>query len=521
MNRSPLSRRALLRGGAIASVALAGGAVACSSNRPSAKAPPTAAGPVFTLGVASGDPVPDGMVLWTRLARDPAHEDGLGGMPNGPVDVDWEVAADERFAQVLRRGTARTGPELGYAVHVEPTGLPAGAEFYYRFRAGAELSPAGRTRTAPAAAALTPLTMCFVSCARYEQGLFTAYRRLAEDHPDLVLHLGDYSYEYASDNKSVRQLAGGVEHTLADYRRRYAQYHADPDLQAAHAVAPWVVVFDDHEVENNWADMVPEHPDEQGFAQRRAAAFQAYYENVPLRPSARPAGVNMQLYRRIGWGGLATFHMLDTRQFRGDQPCGDRYDSNCPERTDPARTLMGAPQEAWLADGFQHSAARWDLVGQQVMFSQVDLTPGINQGFNPDAWDGYVGCRDRVVDSWVAAKVRNPVVLSGDVHNHWAAEVKARFDDPASPVVGSELVATSIASGGDGSEQLANTAAVLAENPHIKFFNNRRGYVRTRITPDAITADFRVVPYVSRADAPVQTRGTFTIADRQPGLHQA
>lgn len=511
-----ISRRTVLRGGVTSALLL--GAAACSGPTQ----PPAArtAAPVFTLGVASGDPTPDGMVLWTRLARDPVHSDGLGGMPNGTVDVDWELAADERFGQVLQRGTARTGPELGYAVHVEPVGLPSDREFWYRFKVGGELSPVGRTRTAPAASALAPMTLCFVSCARYDQGLFTAYRRLAEDRPDLVLHLGDYSYEYASTEKSVRQLAGGVEHTLADYRRRYAQYHADPDLQAAHAIAPWAVVNDDHEIENNWADMIPEHPDEQGFAQRRIAAYQAYYENVPLRVSARPDGTAMRLYRRIGWGGLANFHLLDTRQFRGDQPCGDRYNSDCPERTESTRSLMGPAQEAWLQDGFARSTARWDVLGQQVFFSQVDLKPGAARGFNPDAWDGYVGCRDRVVDGWLRSKVRNPVVLSGDVHSHWAAEVRTRFDDPEAPVVGTELVATSIASGGDGSEVESDTAAILAENPHVKYFNNRRGYVRAKITPDTMTADFRVVPYVSRPGAPGETRASFVIEDRRAGLNK-
>jgi alkaline phosphatase D len=533
------SRRAVLRGGLISAGAVLGTPLSSTALAGcAADAPPQGSalvtgrrpgqadarlGQVFTLGVASGDPTPDGMVLWTRLARDPAHEDGLGGMPTGSrtLDVHWELAADPRFGRVLRRGTARTGAELGWSVHVEPAGLAAGQEYWYRFRVGGELSPVGRTLTTPAVPELRPLTMCFVSCARYDQGLFTAYRRLADDRPDVVLHLGDYSYEYATDATSLRQLAGGVELTLADYRRRYAQYHADPDLAAAHAAAPWIVVFDDHEVENNWADLIPEHPPEPGFPQRRAAAFQAYYENVPLRPSARPAGVNMRLYRRLGWGGLATFHMLDTRQFRDDQPCGDLYNTDCPRRSDPARSLMGATQEAWLLDGFNRSTARWDLIGQQVMFSQVDLTPGAGAGYNPDSWDGYPGSRERVVDGWLAAGVRNPVVLSGDVHNHWAADVKTRFGDPDAPVAGTELVATSVASGGDGSEQLPQTAAVLAENPHVKFFNNRRGYVRTRITPDTLTADFRVVPYVSRPDAPAETRASFVIADRAAGLNRA
>ena len=460
------------------------------------------------------------MVLWTRLARDPLAEDGLGGMPARTVDVDWELATDQRFSQVLRRGTARTGAELGYAVHVEPTGLPADREFWYRFRVGAEISQVGRSRTTPAGTTLRPLTMCFVSCARYEQGLFTAYRRLAEDRPDLVLHLGDYSYEYGGSTggaRAVRRVVGGEERTLSDYRRRYAQYHSDPDLQAAHAIAPWAAMYDDHEVENNWADLVPEHPDD-GFPARREAALRAYCENLPLRASARLPGPATRRYRRLHWGGLATFHMLDTRQFRADQPCADRFNSDCPERLDPARSLLGAEQEAWLLDGFARSRARWDLLGQQVFFSQLDLTPGAGGSYNPDAWDGYVGCRDRVVDGWLRAGVRNAVVLSGDVHNHWAAEVKARFDDPAAPVVGTELVCTSIASGGDGSEQLATTAALLAENPHLKFFNNRRGYVRTQITPETLAADFRVVPYVSRPGAPVETRASFVIEDRRAGL---
>jgi alkaline phosphatase D len=510
-----LPRRSLLRGGALGALTLGGVTSACSRTV-TGGAPP--AGPVFTLGVASGDPTPDGMVLWTRLAREPEHPDGLGGMPARAVEVEWELARDDRFARVVRRGTEYTRPEQGFAVHVEPTGLDPGREYWYRFRTGSELSPVGRTRTTPAAAALTPLTLCFASCARYDQGLFTAYRRLAEEHPDLVLHLGDYSYEYASSPKSVRALPGGEERTLADYRRRYAVYHADPDLQAAHQVAPWIAVFDDHEVENNWADLAPGHPREHDFARRREAAFQAYYENVPLRLSARPSGINMRLYRRLHWGALATFHMLDTRQFRDDQPCGDVFGSDCPDRTAPTRSLLGARQESWLADGFAHSGARWDLLGQQVMFSQLDLTPGLGRSYNPDAWDGYVACRDRVVGSWLRAGVRNPVVLSGDVHMHWAADIKPRFSDPAAPVAGSELVTTSISSEGDGSETGPQTAASLAENPHLKFGNKRRGYVRTVLRPESLTADFRVVPYVSRPGAPVETRASFVVADRRPGL---
>jgi alkaline phosphatase D len=266
-----------------------------------------------------------------------------------------------------------------------------------------------------------------------------------------------------------------------------------------------------------WASAVPD-PD---FRGRRTAAFRAFYENLPLPASCRPTGPDIQLYRRLDWGALATLHLLDTRQYRPDQPCGGRYGQDCPDRHDPARDILGATQEGWLLDGFRRSVARWDLLAQQVMFSQLDLTRGPGTAVNTDAWDGYVAGRDRVVDGWRAAGVRNPVVLTGDVHAAWAAEVRARFDDPAAPVVGTELVTTSIASGGDGSETRDDTADLLAENPHMRFFNNRRGYLRARLTPETLTAEFRAVEYVSRPGAPVGTRASFVVEDRRAGLNQA
>jgi alkaline phosphatase D len=484
------------------------------------------AGDPFTLGVASGEPAPDGVVLWTRLAPDPLAEDGLGGMGGRSTDVEWELAADEGFRRVVRRGAETTGPDLGHSVHVELGGLAPGREYFYRFRTNGALSPVGRTRTSPPPASMPPLTMCFTSCSQYEHGLFTAYRRLAEDEPDLVLHLGDYLYEYTADDyvapegSNVRDHVGPEIETLAHYRQRHAQYKTDPDLQVAHAAAPWLVVWDDHEVDNNWADEVPEKQ-QPGFPARREAAFRAYWENMPLRAAARPRGTDLTLYRRVPWGAMATFHMLDTRQYRTDQPCGDEFESDCPERGDPAATLPGSEQERWLAEGFVASRARWDVLGQQVFFSQVDFRPGEARGFNPDAWDGYAASRDRVVDAWTAARVRNTVVLTGDVHAHWAADVKQRFDDPEAPVVGTELVSSSVTSGGDGSETEEDTATILAENPHIRFHHNRRGYVRTRFTAGRMTADFRVLPYVRQEGAPVQTRATFVVEDRRPGLNPA
>ncbi len=472
----------------------------------------------FTLGVASGDPSADGAVIWTRLAPNPLADDGFGGMAPRAIDVEWEVARDERFSRVEQRGTAAAVPEAAHSVHVELTGLRPGADYFYRFRVGGHVSPSGRTRTAPDSGSLAPMTMCVASCSNYEQGWFTAYRRLAEEQPDLVVHLGDYQYEYAASGKGVRAHVGPETVTLANYRQRYAQYKTDPDLQAAHAAAPWLAVFDDHEVADNWADQVPEKPDPT-FLGRRAAALQAYYENMPLRRSAAPRGIDMQLYRRVHWGGLATLHMLDTRQYRTDQPCGDEFDSDCTDRLRPTATLTGSEQERWLLNGFQRSRSRWDILGQQVLFAPLDVTPGPRHGFNPDAWDGYAANRDRVVAGIVHSPVRNAVVLTGDIHSHWAAEVNARLDDPGSPVVATELVTTSVSSGGDGFDMRDGIAALLPDNPHIRYFSGRRGYVRARFTADEMRADFRVVPYVSRPGAGVWTGASFVVPDREPALH--
>ncbi|RCG33105.1 alkaline phosphatase [Sphaerisporangium album] len=481
----------------------------------------------FTLGVASGDPAPGGFVIWTRLAPQPLAEDGMGGMPSHRFAVLWQVYADEHCRHVVRAGVEIAGPEWGHSVHVEVEGLQPGREYWYRFRLGSYLSPTGRARTAPHPLTLGgPLTMAFVSCAQYEHGYFTSYRRLAEDHPDLVLHLGDYQYEYTKDTYTipggnVRDHEGPETETLAGYRQRHAQYKADLDLQAAHAAAPWLVVWDDHEVDNNWADEVPERPDipQPNFLARREAAFRAYYENMPLRRTSVPRGIDMQLYRRIRWGRLATFHMLDTRQFRDDQGCGDGY-RDCPAASDPARSITGDEQERWLLDGFRQSRAQWDIIGQQVFFGQRDNNPGPAKVTSMDAWDGYVASRQRITQGWVDAEVRNAVVLTGDVHAHWAGDLKLDYDDPGSRTVGSELVATSISTGGDGADSDPATHPFLQINPHLKFYNNQRGYVLTKIDHELLTADFRVVPQVQVPGSPVRTKATFVVEDRVPGVKQ-
>jgi alkaline phosphatase D len=506
---------------AVPTLTLAAAPAAATGSRPELPGDP------FTLGVASGDPDHDGFVLWTRLAPQPLAEDGLGGMPDRTYEVRWQVAEDPRFRRVVRQGDADARATWGHSVHVELNGLRPDREYWYRFRVGSYVSPVGRARTAPRPDALVrQVAMAFASCSQFEHGYFTAYRRLAEDRPDIVLHLGDYQYEYRAGDYTIpagnpRDHAGPETETLANYRQRHAQYKNDPDLQAAHAAAPWLVVWDDHEVDNNWADEVPEKPEipQPNFLARRRAAFQAYYENMPLRRTSVPRGIDLQLYRRVRWGRLITFHMLDTRQYRDDQACGDGS-KVCPEAAAPERSITGAEQERWLLDGLRRSEARWDILGQQVFFAQRDTLNGPDKRLSMDAWDGYSANRDRVTQGFLDGRVRNPVVLTGDVHTHWAADLKRNYDDPASATVGSELVCSSITSGGDGTDSNPADNATVKLNPHIRFYNNQRGYVRTTITPDLLTADFRVVPKVTTPGAEAHTRATFVIEDRVPGVRQ-
>ncbi|NHC46639.1 alkaline phosphatase D family protein [Motilibacter aurantiacus] len=522
---SSLPRRSVLAGG----LALGAGAatVALGPTAPALAVPKPRPGRMpypFLLGVASGDPSPDGVVLWTRLALDPLAPDGFAGLTAEKYDLEFQVATEPQFRNVVRRGTKHARRKEGYSVHVELTGLPSGTELYYRFRVDEHISPVGRTLTAPAlGSAVSQLRMAFASCSSYATGYFTAYRRLAEDYPDLVLHLGDYIYE--SGGRGVRQHSLAREtFTLADYRVRYAQYHSDPDLQAAHQVAPWMAVNDDHEVENNFAGDIAELAGNAGvtreqFRMRRAAAYQAYYENLPFRRAQTPKGPDMQIYRRVGWGALAAFHMLDTRQFRDDQAANGGLAAPNAESLDPARSILGARQERWLMDGLGRSQATWDVLGQQVFFAQTDFAAGPGLTVNMDAWDGYAASRNRVLAGFQERGVANPVVLTGDIHTHWANELKADFSTSSSRTVGVELVCTSITSNGDGTETPSFGPAVMAENPHIKFAGNRRGYVLTSITPDELRADFRALDYVTRADAPVRTQATFVVEAGNPGLN--
>ncbi|GAB2999845.1 alkaline phosphatase D family protein [Streptomyces pseudoechinosporeus] len=484
----------------------------------------------FTLGVASGDPLPDSVLLWTRLAPAP-YEPG-GGLAQQRVEVQWEVAADEYFHLTVRRGTAQAHPEYNHTVHVDVDGLLPGREYYYRFRTGSWISETGRTRTAPATtAAASALTFAAVSCQAYHDGYFTAHRHLAEDDVDVVFHLGDYLYEYAVNSaggarqytdRQLPELFNREARTLEEYRLRYALYKSDPDLRAVHAAHPFVVTWDDHETENNYADAVDEEgsPPEE-FLLRRAAAYRAYWENQPLRGAQLPQGPDLQLFRRLQWGTLAQFDVLDTRQYRSDQAYGDMPHVPGPESDDPARTITGATQERWLIDGWHASNALWNVLPQQVCFSQrkLDLNPAAVVSM--DTWDGYRASRERVLAGAKSAGIQNLMVLAGDAHVGYAFDIKEDFDNPASRTLGTEFVTTSVASGRDGVERPANWDTYTRANPHLRFYDGRRGYVRIELGRAAARADFRTVSAVTTPGAPITTAASFVTEAGDPRLEPA
>ena len=504
----PLSRRDFIRVGRDVAACVALGALPVDAR----DAPRFRDNP-FIHGVASGDPLPEGIVLWTRLAADPS-------LPRR-VAVRWEVAEDERFTRVVRSGSSPAPSELGYTVHAEAEGLRPARQYWYRFLAGGQVSAVGRTRTAPARnAAHDRFRFAFISCQNYEHGYYTAFRHLSEEDVDLVVHLGDYIYErrFTSPSGIIREHEAGEVFTLDQYRARYAVYRSDADLQASHAACPWVVTTDDHEVENNYAGAVPEAPDPE-FLLRRAAAYQAFYEFMPLRRSSLPNRWSMQIFRRLQFGRLLDLHVLDTRQYRSDQPCGDGTKPRCPEALAPTQTMMGDAQERWLERNLRHSSAQWNVLANQVMIAQLARGTPDGPTYSMDKWDGYVAARDRLLRILTAAPPSNPVVITGDIHSNWVADLKTSFDDPASPLVGSEFVGTSMTSGGDGSEGAVERIQAL--NPHVKFFNGRRGYVRMELTRAACRSDYRVLPYVTKPGAPVETRASFAIESGRKGVQRA
>lgn len=470
----------------------------------------------FTLGVASGDPTPDGVLLWTRLVPDPLSS---AAVPEKMVEVDWQVAADERMSQVVKKGRTVATPDLAHSVHVEVRGLEPDRWYWYQFRTGTHFSIIGRTRTAPSARqSPDKLAFAFASCQNYEAGYFTAYQHMAEEDIQFVVHLGDYIYEAPTRLGRPRQHNGPEPSSLTEYRERHALYRTDPDLQKAHALFPWIVTWDDHELDNNYADDKAEDgTSRDSFLERRANAYQAYYEHMPLRRASLPRGSSLLLYRRLTFGNLAEFSVLDTRQYRSDQPCGDGNKSQCAEALGAEGTMLGAEQERWLLAGLGRSRVRWNVIAQQVLMAKVDRREGPEQAYAMDQWSGYDSERSRILNFIQERRTANPIVLTGDIHSNWAADLKADFADPQSATVGTEFVGTSITSGGDGSDSVPAVDAYLPENPHVRFYNNQRGYVRCVITPDRWQTDYRVLPFVEKPGAEVKTRASFVVENGRPG----
>ena len=487
----------------------------------------------FSLGVASGTPGPDSVVLWTRLAPDPLHG---GGMSGNSEQVKWTIASDPDLRRVIAHGVAEASPDWGHSVHVTAGGLAPAQTYYYRFELGNRHSPVGRTRTLPAAGCpLERARFAFCSCQEYEFGYYAAFRHMASEQLDFVLHLGDYIYEEGHINPrlgAVRQHPAGELYSLQDYRNRYALYKSDPDLQAAHAALPFFHMWDDHEVDNDWAGDTPSDPesqDREAFRARKALAAQAFYEHLPLPESARPVGGRMHLYRPIDLGTLASISLLDTRQYRSDQPCGTTVRGNppvqpdCPQRVDTTLSMTGAAQERWLMDRLVQSTAAWNVVAQPGWFSQLNYPDEQGRArYHTDAWDGYPVQRQRVLDFLAERRLQNVVMLGGDWHINGVMDVKRDFNRPDSATLATEFCGTSISSVGPWAPE---TIANMRHNPHVRYIDGDHlrdgrdvhGYVVCEVDRAGWRADFRVLDSVKQARSAIRTEASFAVASGRPG----
>ena len=474
--------------------------------------------PRFALGVASGHPRSDAMVLWTRL---------LGADLPERVPVRWELARDEAFREIAARGEETAEASWAHSVHAEPAGLDPGRWYWYRFKALGQQSAVGRTRTAPAVADAATLKFAITSCQRWDVGHYAAWRHVAAEELDLVMFLGDYIYEYSSRAGAVRPVEGGQVQTLDQYRARYATHKSDPALQAAHAAAPWLVIWDDHEVDNDYANLQGQGL-QRNFRMQRAAAYQAYWEHMPFPKAVRPSGADMRITGRLDWGKLARIHLLDDRQYRDVQACPKlgRGGSNtvmlagCPELLDPKRTLLGAEQERWLAEGWSLDRP-WNLLAQQTLMARFSWTePAFGTGtYWTDGWDGYAPARNRLLGTVAERKVPGAVVLGGDVHSNYVADLKADFDQPDAPTIATEFCGTSITS--LGLEQ-GRVEAAKRFNPHIQYGrSDQRGYIHFVLDAKQLHAKLQVVNDVLDPASGITTAARFVVDAARPGAVSA
>jgi len=483
---------------------------------------PTLAKDPFTLGVASGDPDPTSVILWTRLAMAPL--DG-GGMGDAQVPVQWEVATDESFATIVANGTAVADAKWGHALHVTASGLESATRYFYRFKVGDYTSASGRTMTTPAEkASVDRLRFGFASCQDWQSGYYNAHRDIAAtENLDLLLFLGDYIYEYGAQEVgkgNTKRTHGADEATdLAAYRNRYALYRSDEHLQAAQARCAWVNIWDDHEVENNYAGMQSEDPKiaPETFSSRRAAAYQAWYEHTPVRLEA-PTGADYKIYRSFAWGALATFFMTDERQYRTDQACGDqtlKLTPACDEVNSGGRTLMGPEQLAWLLDGLDTADTTWRVWGNEVVMTPVTVGAAI---LNYDQWDGYPAERKQVLDHIKAEDITNLVVVTGDIHLAGVGDLTVGTGE-AREVVATEFVGTSISSDGllpPGTEEVVRSAV-----PAIKYVNSsQRGWTYCDVTAEEWITEYRMVDDNLVDGSPLQVDARFRVTPTVPGAIQ-
>jgi len=486
-------------------------------------APAFAAGPTlksfksdpFTLGIASGSPLPESVVLWTRLAPDPLKG---GGLDPKPIKVKWEVARDEAFHKIVKKGETTAPPQYAHSVHAEVQGLEPGKNYWYRFFAGDAVSPVGCTKTAPARDSINSLRFAFGSCQMYEQGYYTAHRHMAQEDLDLVVFLGDYIYEHSWGNNHVRKHEGHEVYTLDQYRNRYACYKSDADLQLCHARFPWIVTWDDHEVDNDYANDLAEDL-EDNFLLRRAAAYQAFYEHMPLRPACAPHNGDMKIYGVFDFGRMARFHVLDDRQYRDHEVCpkpgraGSNFIHDCAERKDPKRTILGWEQEKWLATNLKESHAAWDIIAQQTLMAQSKRLGG---KFWTDGWDGYPAARKRLLEAVSGRPSSDTIVIGGDIHSYAVADLKLDFDKPNSPTVATEFCGTSISSQGPPPEDVKE---FYKNNPHVKYANrDYRGYVRVVLNKDKADVTLRSIDSEKIVNGKINDLAKFVVKKGRPGV---
>ena len=495
----------------------------------------------FALGVASGEPGPDSVLLWTRLYPGPARPgfcasaaeqaayfyEKSGIYPHQTCTVSYEIFSDEGLKKRVQTGEFTTHAARGWSVHARVGGLKADRPYWYRFQCGNAQSPVGRTRTAPAAdAPVQRLRLALASCQHYEQGHYAAHAQMARDDLDLVLFVGDYIYESTNPQYRLRPHTGGVPQTLSEYRERHALYKLDADLRASHAAHPWVCTWDDHEVENDYAaDQSAKYQDPVQFLARRTAAYQAYFEHMPVTAVGADAWGNAhpRIYRQWAWGQLVDLWTLDCRQYRTAQPCrdplkgGGRVVLNCTERDDPARTMLGAEQEQWLAQGLAASRRQWRLLAQSTQISSTGIDTPLGRTIYTDGWDGYASARTRLLQTVADTRQTNVLALGGDVHHNAAANLRVVPNDPASAVVASEFVGTSITSRGMGETALAR---IRASNPDIAHArSDERGYTRVVVTPERATATFLTTPFPAQAGANLGVQAVYAVDSGRAGVY--